>query len=450
MIRNNNWSKRTLLAAVGLGLMAAPAMAQDSKLVAKANSMADKVEPKVIEWRRDFHAHPELGNHEKETAAKIAAQLKKFGIEVETGVAHTGVVGILKGGKPGPVVALRADIDGLPVTERTDVPFASKAKGIYNGQEVGVMHACGHDTHIAMLLGAAEILSSMKQDLKGTVKFIFQPAEEGVPEGEEGGANLMVKEGVLEKGPKPEVIFGLHINSQTEVGKIRYKPGGTMASADVFKIKVKGKQVHGAYPWNGVDPIVTSAQIINGLQTIISRQTELPEEAAVVTVGMIHGGVRNNIIPEEVQLEGTIRALNTEMQQKIHEKVKLTATKIAESAGAVAEVTIIPQTPVTYNDPALTQRMLPTLQSVAGSENVILSKAVTGAEDFAFFQEKIPGLYVFVGGMPKGKDPATAAPHHTPDFFIDESGMKLGVKALTALTLNYMEEKGKSKNSTGQ
>ncbi|MEJ8758172.1 amidohydrolase [Pontibacter sp. H259] len=434
---------KTLLAILGAGLFALPATAQDAKMLSKVNAMADKLEPKVIEWRRDYHQYPELGNRETKTAAKIAAHLKKLGIEVETGIAKTGVVGILKGGKPGPVVALRADIDGLPVTERADLDFASKEKSTYNGQEVGVMHACGHDTHIAMLLGAAEILASMKKDLKGTVKFIFQPAEEGAPAGEEGGAYLMVKEGVLTKGPKPEVIFGLHINSQTEVGQIKYRPGGTMASADIFRITVKGKQVHGAYPWGGIDPIVVSAQIINGLQTIISRQTELAEDAAVVTVGSIHGGVRNNIIPEEVKMEGTIRALNTDMQKKIHEKVKLTATKIAESAGATAEVTFQPQTPVTFNDPALTAKMLPTLQAVAGRDNVILSKAVTGAEDFAFFQEKIPGLYLFVGGMKKGSNPEKAPAHHTPDFYIDEAGMKLGVKTLTHLTLNYMEGKGK-------
>ncbi|RAU83670.1 amidohydrolase [Pontibacter arcticus] len=436
-------SAKTILTILGAGLLALPATAQDTKLLARANTMADKIEPKVIEWRRDFHQYPELGNREVKTAEKIATQLKKFGIEVETGVAHTGVVGILKGGKPGPVVALRADIDGLPVTERAAIAFASKQKSTYNGQEVGVMHACGHDTHIAMLLGAAEILSSMKKDLKGTVKFIFQPAEEGAPAGEEGGAYLMVKEGVLTKGPKPEVIFGLHINSQTEVGQIKYRPGGTMASADIFRITVKGKQVHGAYPWAGVDPIVVSAQIINGLQTIISRQTELAEDAAVVTVGSIHGGVRNNIIPEEVKMEGTIRTLNTDMQKTIHEKIKLTATKIAESAGATAEVTFQAQTPVTYNDPALTAKMLPTIQTLAGRDNVILSKAVTGAEDFAFYQEKIPGLFLFVGGMKKGQDPATAPAHHTPDFRIDEAGLKLGVKALTNLTLNYMESKGK-------
>ncbi|PVY41907.1 amidohydrolase [Pontibacter virosus] len=434
--------QKTLPLCLGL-LVTVPALAQDSKLLAKANTMADKIEPKVIEWRRDFHQYPELGNRETKTAEKIADHLRKLGIEVQTGVAHTGVVGILKGGKSGPVVALRADIDGLPVTERTDVPFASKERSTYNGQEVGVMHACGHDTHIAMLMGAAEILAGMKNDLKGTVKFIFQPAEEGSPIGEEGGAALMVKEGVLDKGPKPEVIFGLHINSQTEVGTIKYTPGGTMASADIFRIKVKGKQSHGAYPWSGIDPIVVSAQIINGLQTIISRQTQLPEGAAVITVGSIHGGVRNNIIPEEVLMEGTIRALDVEMQKKLHEKINLTATKIAESSGAVAEVEIIPQTPVTYNDPALTERMLPTLRTVAGRDKVVLAKAVTGAEDFAFYQEKIPGLFLFVGGMSKGKKPEEVAPHHTPDFFIDESGLKLGVKTLTSLTLNYMEGKGK-------
>ncbi|MCC9137891.1 amidohydrolase [Pontibacter silvestris] len=443
MKSNSTLLKRILLSTLGLGLVAVPAFAQSSKLTAKANTMADKLEPKVIEWRHDFHQHPELSNREVKTAEKIAAHLKKLGIEVETGVAHTGVVGILKGGKPGPVVALRADIDALPVVERVDVPFASKERSTYNGQEVGVMHACGHDTHIAMLMGAAEVLASMKNDLKGTVKFVFQPAEEGAPAGEEGGASLMIKEGVLDKGPKPEVIFGLHINSQTEVGTLKYKPGGTMAAADRYVIKVKGKQVHGAYPWNGIDPVVVSAQIINGLQTIISRQTQLTEEAAVVTVGSIHGGVRNNIIPEEVVLEGTIRTLDTEMQKKIHEKVKLTATKIAESAGATAEVDIFTGTPVTFNNPALTERMLPTLQAVAGSNKVVLTKAVTGAEDFAFYQEKIPGLFIFVGGMPKGKKPEEVAPHHTPDFYIDDSGMKLGVKTLTNLTLDYMEGKGK-------
>jgi amidohydrolase len=439
----SNMLKHALLVGAGFSLLNLPVLGQQSKLIARANQMAEEIEPKVVECRRYYHQYPELSNREVKTAAKIAEQLQALGIEVETGVAKTGVIGVLKGGKPGPVVALRADIDALPVTERADLPYASKEVGEYNGKEVGVMHACGHDTHIAMLLGAAEILVSMKKDLKGTVKFIFQPAEEGAPAGEEGGAALMVKEGVLEKGPKPEVIFGLHINSQTPVGTIRYKPGGTMAAADIVRIKVKGSQTHGAYPWNGIDPIVVSAQIINGLQTIVSRQTELTKEAAVVTIGQIHGGVRNNIIPEEVQLEGTVRTLDSEMREDIFERIRRTATKIAESAGASAEVEFDPQTPVTFNDPALTSQMLPTLEAIAGKENVWLSDAVLGAEDFAFFQEQIPGLYLFVGGMEKGKKPSEVAPHHTPDFVIDDSGLTLGVKTLTGLTLNYMEGKRK-------
>jgi amidohydrolase len=426
-----------------LGLIALPTLAQESKLVARANTMADKLEPKVIEWRRDFHQHPELANREKRTAEKVAQHLKSLGIEVQTGVAHTGVVGILKGGKPGPVVALRADMDALPVTERVDVPFASKVRTNFNGQEVGVMHACGHDAHTAMLMATAEILASMKNDLAGTVKFIFQPSEEGAPAGEEGGASLMIKEGVLDKGPKPEVIFGLHMNSQAEVGQVLYRSGGIMASADVFRIKVKGKQVHGANPWDGIDPITVSAQIVTGLQTIVSRQVQLTEDPAVVSVGMIQGGVRNNIIPEEVLIEGTVRAFSPEMQNQIHEKIKLTATKIAESAGATAEVSIQRMAPVTFNDPALTERMLPTLQAVAGRDKVVQMKPVTIAEDFAFYQQKIPGLFLFIGGMPKGQDPKKAPAHHTPDFFIDESSMKTGIKTLTSLTLDYMAGKGK-------
>lgn len=429
---------KTFIPACVMLMSCITASGQSGKWQATVNKQADKLEPKVIEWRRHFHQNPELSNREFKTAEKVAAHLKALGIEVQTGIAHTGVIGILKGGKPGPVIALRADLDALPVTERANLPFASKARGEYNGQEVGVMHACGHDTHVAMLMGAAEILAGMRNELKGTVKFIFQPAEEGAPTGEKGGASLMVQEGVLDN-PKVDVVFGLHINSQTEVGKLKYRPEGTMASSDILRIKVKGKQVHGAYPWSGVDPIVVSAQIINGLQTIVSRQTELIQDAAVVTIGSIHGGVRGNIIPEEVEMVGTIRALNVEMQKKIHEKIKLTATKIAESAGATAEVEITIGNPVTYNDPGLTARMVPTLEAVAGKENLILTRAVTGAEDFAFYQQKVPGLFVFVGGMPKGKTPEEVAAHHTPDFFIEESGLKLGVKTLCLLTLDYME-----------
>jgi amidohydrolase len=323
-----------------------------------------------------------------------------------------------------------------------DIPFASKAKTRFNGQEVSVMHACGHDSHVAILMGVAEVLASQKKDLKGTVKFIFQPAEEGPPFGEEGGAELMVKEGVL-NNPKVDVIFGLHINAQTEVGKISYRPGGTMASVNDMQIIVKGRQAHGASPWSSVDPIVVSAQIINNLQTIISRNLNLTENAAVVTVGSIHGGVRSNIIPEQVEMMGTLRALSAEDEKMIIARVKQVATKTAESAGATAEVKIpfSVHYPVTFNDIALTEKMLPTLQKVAGTDKVILVPADTGAEDFSFFQEKVPGLFIFLGGMPKGKDPRETASHHTPDFFIDESGFVLGVKAMSNLVVDYMEIK---------
>jgi amidohydrolase len=357
---------------------------------------------------------------------------------VQTGVAKTGVVGILKGGKPGPVVALRADMDALPVKERVDLPFASKVEGEYNGKTVNVMHACGHDSHIAILMGTAEILASIKSELKGTVKFIFQPAEEGPPEGEQGGAELMVKEGVLEN-PKVDVIFGLHISAQTEVGKINYRPKGAMASSDWFTIKVKGKQSHGAYPWMSIDPIVTASQIVLGLQTIVSRNLNLTESAAVVSVGQINSGVRNNIIPEELIMNGTIRTLDSKVQEMIHNKIRQIATNIAESAGATAEVTINRKTLITYNNPSLTEKMVTTLEEVAGKDNVYVAPAMTGAEDFSFYQEKVPGLFFFLGGMPKGKNAAETAGHHTPDFYIDEGGFVLGMKAMANLTMDYME-----------
>ena len=420
-----------------LCVFALSAFAQ-SALNKKTDKLAIEVEKKMIEWRRDFHENPELSNREFETAKKIAAHLKSLGMEVQTGVGKTGVVGILKGGKVGPVIGLRADIDALPVTERVPIPFASKVKSTYNDIETGVMHACGHDTHIAILMATAEVLSKMKADLKGTVKFIFQPAEEGAPEGEEGGAKLMVKEGVL-KNPDVDVIFGLHISADTPVGTINYKPGGTMAAADRFVIKVKGAQSHGSRPWGGVDPIVASAQIISGLQTIISRQTELTKEAAVISVGVIRGGVRNNIIPEEVEMIGTIRTLDTEMQKMIHEKIKLTATKIAESMGATADVNIIIGYPVTYNDPELTERMLPSLKKATNNVNLI--NAITGAEDFSFFQKEIPGFYFFVGGHPIEEKAFEISGHHTPDFYIEESGLLTGLKAMLNVTVDYMEMK---------
>jgi len=419
-------------------LVTLPSLAQvNAKLQTKIEQMATAIEPRMIEWRRDIHQHPELGNREFKTAAKIAEHLKSLGIEVQTGVAHTGVVGILKGGKPGPVIALRADMDGLPVTERNSLPFASKEKTVFNGQETGVMHACGHDTHVAVLMATAEILSKNKSELKGTVKFIFQPSEEGPPAGEEGGAYLMVKEGVLEN-PNVDVIFGMHINAITPLGRITYRPAGTMAASDWFSIKVTGRQSHGAYPWMSVDPIVVSAQIITGLQTIVSRQTELTKEAAVITIGRFQAGIRENIIPEEAFMAGTIRTLDESMQDKIHEKIRLTATKIAESSGATAEVVIDKKTPVTYNDPALTEKMVASLQKAAGEKNVIRINAVTGAEDFAFYQKKVPGFFFFVGAMPPDQDPNKVPAHHTPDFMIDERGMLTGLKAMLNVTLDYM------------
>ncbi len=409
-----------------------------SALKPKINAAADAIESKVIAWRRDFHQTPELGNREFKTAEKIAAHLKSLGIEVQEKVAYTGVVGILKGGKPGPVVGLRADIDALPVTERVDIPFKSMVRTEYNGQQTGVMHACGHDTHIAILMGVAEVMASMKNELAGTIKFIFQPAEEGAPLGEEGGAELMVKSGVLEN-PKVDAIFGLHINSQTEVGNITFKPGAEMAAVDSYSIKVKGKQSHGAQPWSSVDPIVTAAQIVMGLQTIVSRSVDLTEGAAVVTVGALHGGIRENIIPEEANMIGTIRTLDEKTRPLVHRRIREIATNIAESAGAVAEVNIRTLYPITFNDLELTRKMTPTLQGIAGIDKVVLISAKTGAEDFSFFQQKIPGFFFFLGGMPKGKKPNEAAPHHTPDFYIDESGFTLGIKALSHLVVDYTE-----------
>jgi amidohydrolase len=423
-------------------LYATTAFAQTDALKGQVAKKADALQTKVVSWRRDFHANPELGNLETRTAGIVAAHLKSLGIEVKTGVAKTGVVGILRGGKPGPVVALRADMDGLPVIERVPIPFASKVKSTYNNAEVGVMHACGHDTHVAILMGVAEILAGMKKDLPGTVKFIFQPAEEGAPFGEEGGAALMIKEGVLQN-PKVDAIFGLHINAQIEVGKIAYRPGGTMAAVNDVQITVKGKQAHGAYPWSSVDPIVVSAQIINSLQTIVSRNLDVTENAGVVTIGAINAGNRSNIIPEQAVMLGTIRSLSPEDEKMMIERVKVIATKTAEAAGATADVKIpfSVRYPVTFNNPDLTAKMLPTLQATAGDANVMLRPPVTGAEDFSFFQEKIPGLFFFLGGMPKGQDPLKTAAHHTPDFYVDESGLSLGVKALCNLTLDYMAKK---------
>ena len=432
------------LTFLGLSLYASTTFAQNGDLKAIINKKADSLQSQIVAWRRDFHEHPELGNREFRTSGIVAKYLQSLGIQVKTGVATTGVVGILVGGKPGPVVALRADMDALPVTERTPVPFASKVKTMYNGAEVGVMHACGHDTHISILMGVAQVLSSMKSELHGTVKFIFQPAEEGVPVGEKGGAEEMVKEGVMEN-PKVDAVFGLHINSQTEVGKIVYRPGGTMAGVNDMKITIKGRSAHGASPWSSVDPIVVSAEIINSLQTIVSRNIDITQNPAVVTIGAIKGGNRSNIIPESVEMMGTLRAMTPGDEKMLIDRVTTIVTKTAEAMGATAEVQIPFEShyPVTYNDPALTAKMLPTLQRVAGEENVVLKPPVTGAEDFSFYQQKAPGLFFFLGGMPKGGDPIKAPSHHTPDFYIDESGFALGVKAMCNLTVDYMNSVGK-------
>jgi amidohydrolase len=397
------------------------------------------IEPKVVAWRRDIHQNPELGNREVRTAKLVADHLRSLGIEVQTGVAHTGVVGLLRGGRPGPVVLLRADMDALPVTERVNIPFASKVRSTYNGQEVGVMHACGHDTHVAILMGVAEVLAAMRKDLPGTVKLMFQPAEEGPPPGEEGGAKLMVKEGIL-TNPAVDVAFALHIDATREVNHIFYTPGGTYASSDDLRIRVTGKQTHGAAPWNGVDPVVTAAHIITALQTIVSRQMEITQNPAVVTIGMIRGGVRNNIIPEQVEMIGTLRALDTADQRKLHERVRRIATNVAASMGATVEVEIGANTayPVTFNDPALTAAMVPALREAAGADKVHLEKPETGAEDFSFVAQKVPGFYIGLGGRPANVPKEQAADHHTPDFFVDDSGLDVGVRALVAMTLQYM------------
>lgn len=427
--------KKTLI-GLALGLVwGTAAAAQD------VESLVSEVEPKVIEWRHHFHEFPELSNREYDTAKYITEFLQTLDVEITTGVAKTGVVAVLDSGRPGPVVALRADMDGLPVEERNDLPYKSTQTGEFDGNTVPVMHACGHDTHMAMLMGAAKVLSQMKDKLHGKVKFIFQPAEEGAPPGEKGGAEVMVKEGVL-KNPDVDVIFGLHINANTDIGKVRYTPKGAMAAVDPFKIVIKGKQAHGAYPWKSVDPIVTAAQMVMSLQTIVSREIKVIDSAAVVSVGSIHGGNRSNIIPEEVELVGTIRTLSKEAREHIYEAMERKVQGIANSMGAKAELTLPLDYsyPITFNDPALTAQMLPTLKRTAGQQNVLLSKPVTGAEDFSFFQEQVPGLYLWVGGKPLDVSVEDSPAHHTPEFYVDDKGMKLGVKLLTNMTLDYMQQ----------
>jgi amidohydrolase len=429
---------KKLYVCLFLSIAVAESYGQTSaSLQAKLDQQAKEIEPKLIEWRRYFHEHPELSNREFNTGKKIVEHLKSLGIEVQYPVSKTGVVGILKGSKPGPVIALRADMDALPVNERNSLPFLSKEKATFNGMETGVMHACGHDSHLAILMGVAQILAKNKNDLKGTVKFIFQPAEEGAPTGEEGGAALMIKDGVLEN-PKVDVIFGLHIQSLLPLGQLAYRPEGIMAAEDGLNIRVKGIGAHGATPWDAVDPIVLSSQIITGLQTIVSRQSDLTKAPAVITIGSLHGGIRRNIIPEEVYMEGTIRTFDPVMQDKIHEKIRLTVNKIAESAGGTAEVTITRDSPPTFNDVKLTTMMIPSLERAAGPGNAKVIAPVTMSEDYSFFQQKVPGLFFFLGAYPADMKLAKAPVHHTADFMIDERAFVTGVKAMVNLTVDYM------------
>lgn len=430
--------KTIVLSAAALLAAAAPAFPA-SDLAADIDRLAAAAEPRVIEQRRAFHQNPELGNRETNTAKRIAKRLKELGYEVQTGIAYTGVVGVLKGGRPGPVVALRADIDALPVVEETGLPFASKARTTYDGKDVGVMHACGHDGHTAILLGVAEVVSQLKSRWPGTVKLIFQPAEEGAPEGEKGGAALMIEQGVLAKAPVPEAIFGLHILNDYVADQIAYASGGAMASADDLEITVHGKQTHGAAPWQGIDPIVVASQIVLGLQTIPSRQMESTKAPVIVTIGKIEGGVRNNIIPDRVTMKGTLRALDPAMRADLLARVKRTVESIAASAGAKADVSIgaMHSYPVTFNDPALTAAMVPTLQRVAGAGKTLEAKPILGAEDFSFYQQKIPGLFVFLGTRTPGSPASEWFSNHSPKFRFDEKVLLLGVRTLSHLAADY-------------
>ena len=429
--------KKTILSySIAISLLASFGI---NAMPSEQTKLLKNVESKVIEWRRDFHKHPELSNRETRTAGIVAKHLKNLGMEVETDIAYTGVVAILRGAKPGPTVMLRADMDALPVTEKVDLPFKSTKTTNYRGVDVGIMHACGHDTHVAMLMGAAEVLAGMKDQLNGDVMFVFQPAEEGAPEGEEGGAELMLKQGIF-KRYKPDVAFGLHITSSLNAGVIGYRSGPFMASADRFEITVHGEQTHGSTPWNGVDPIASAAQIVNGVNLIVSRQINITKEPAIVSFGKISGGVRNNIIPDKVEMVGTIRNFDMDNRQQIFEKIKTTATHIALSSGAKAEVDIYQGYPVTVNNPDLTAQMLPSLEKAAGKENVTVMSKITGAEDFSFYALEVPSLFVFLGGTPHDKDAKKAASNHSPYFFADESSFKTGTATLTQLTLDYMAQ----------
>jgi len=432
-----NWSLLLLLITVVTFPQTADAQTRQN-LLARVDVLTSQVEADVIAWRREIHQHPELGNREFRTAQIAADHLRRLGIETRTEVGHTGVVGVLRGGLPGPVVVLRADMDALPVTERVDLPFASTVRTVYNGEEVGVMHACGHDNHVAMLMGVAEVLASLREELPGTVKFIFQPAEEGAPVGEDGGAELMLAEGAFDN-PTPEVAFALHV-IPGRLGQIGYAPNGVNAASDGLRVVVRGRQTHAAFPSDGVDPIVTASQIVLGLQTIVSRQINLRTAPAVISIGMIQGGIRNNIIPDSVVMVGTIRTLDPEMREDIHRRVRLTAESIATAAGATANVTITRGYPVTMNDPDLTTWAAPILESVAGEGRAGPTPPNMASDDFSYFAQRVPGLIFTLGVTPLDQDPTSAAPNHSPLFYADEAALPIGVKALAHLAVEYMQD----------
>jgi amidohydrolase len=422
----------TFVALIASWVSSMPAQAVDLEPAIRA------VDPKVVTWRRDFHQNPELSNREVRTSKIVAEHLRKLGLEVETSIARTGVVALLRTGKPGPTIALRADMDALPVTERTDVPFRSTAKANYRGEEVGVMHACGHDSHTAVLMGVAEVLTRARADLRGNVLFVFQPAEEGAPPGEVGGASEMLKAGVFEKH-RPEVAFGLHAWANMNTGVIGYRSGPLMADSNIWRIVVKGKQTHGSRPWNGIDPIVVAAQIVTGLQTIVSRQVDITDQPAVVSVGIIKGGVRNNIIPDSAEMIGTMRTFTPEQKAKIVAGMKLMAENTAEASGATAEFELDPYSnPVVVNDPALTEKVLPSLERIVGKDNVKRVPLVTGSEDFAYFAQKVPSFFYFVGVTPKGRSALAAPSNHSPEFYLDEAALPLATRTLVAVATDYL------------
>ncbi|GAB3338345.1 amidohydrolase [Marilutibacter aestuarii] len=431
-----------LALSVALALaVAAPARAQSAGERPEVTAAAKAVDAKVVAWRRDIHAHPELGNRETRTSALVADHLRALGLEPRTGIATTGVTAVLKGGKPGPRIALRADMDALPVTERADVPFASKVTTTFNGQETGVMHACGHDAHTSVLMGVAEALVAMQDDLPGEVMFIFQPAEEGPPDGEEGGAEEMLAQGIF-KDFKPDAVFGMHVFSTLNAGQIGVHAGPTMAASDRFNIVVKGRQTHGSAPWGGIDPVVAAADIIGSAQTIVSRRQNIAKQPVVVSFGAIHGGIRYNIIPDQVEMIGTIRTFDEGMRQAVFSELTTIAEKVAQAHGATA-VAQVPDTkgnPVTVNDPALTARMLPSLEKVVGADNVVDPGLTMGAEDFSFYAQQVPGVFFFVGATPEGRDPRTAPSNHSPEFYLDESALDIGVRAMLQVALDYLND----------